>query len=93
MAQANAWGLMQLRGMGTAYYLLENGSWLANGKLGPGAAVKLWPDLDAAMQACAAYPSDSTDAVQWHVDATGKPIFYGAKATAAKKTRKRAGNA
>jgi hypothetical protein len=77
MAEHGAWGLMQIRGMGTAYYLKVDGTWIANGGITPTTAIKLWAAREDAEEACTAYAAE-TNTVQWHVDGTGKPILYGA---------------
>lgn len=76
MTKRSAWGLMQIRGMGTAYYLVEDGSWIANHNIRSNTKIRLWPERGQA-EAEAKMFRERTEPVEWHADEQGKPIFYG----------------
>ena len=76
MTVRKMYGLMQLRGMGTAYYLAIDGSWVANGRITNKTDIRLWPTSAEAEAADVPNKGDAT-AVEWHADPAGKAILYG----------------
>lgn len=83
---STVWGLVQIRGLGTPYYLGEEGVWIASDHVNEATRLKVWKSSDEAVKVARLFQHHG-GVVAWCLDEQGRPRLPDSEQAALSRSR------